>query len=94
MKQSDLDILLHEGEGFMLEYKESLSSSLARELVAFANSTGGKILPTSKKGHRVTGEVRGEVTGKVWGEVGTKLGPSSDQVTEQVTEQVASIELV
>ena len=44
MKQSDLGILLREGEGFMLEYKESLSSSFARELVAFANSTGGKIL--------------------------------------------------
>jgi len=28
----------------MLEYKESFSSSLARELVAFANSVGGKIL--------------------------------------------------
>ncbi|OGQ77970.1 MAG: transcriptional regulator [Deltaproteobacteria bacterium RIFCSPLOWO2_12_FULL_60_19] len=28
----------------MLEYKESLSSSLARELAAFANSAGGKIL--------------------------------------------------
>lgn len=28
----------------MLEYKESLSSSFARELVAFANSIGGKIL--------------------------------------------------
>ena len=28
----------------MLKYKEALSSSFARELVAFANSTGGKIL--------------------------------------------------
>ena len=28
----------------MLEYKESLSSSFARDLVAFANSSGGKIL--------------------------------------------------
>ena len=28
----------------MLEYKESLSSSFARDLVAFANSAGGKIL--------------------------------------------------
>ncbi len=44
MRPTDLDILLHEGEGSMLEYKESFSSSLARELVAFANSTGGKIL--------------------------------------------------
>ena len=44
MKISDLDILLQEGEGVMLEYKESLSSSFARELVAFANTAGGKIL--------------------------------------------------
>jgi len=44
MKQADLDILLREGEGSMLEYKESLSSSLVRELVAFANTVGGKIL--------------------------------------------------
>lgn len=44
MRTSDLDILLHEGEGSMLEYKESFSSSMARELVAFANSAGGKIL--------------------------------------------------
>ena len=28
----------------MLQYKEALSASLVRELVAFANSTGGKIL--------------------------------------------------
>ena len=44
VKQTDLDILVSEGESSMLEYKESLSSSFARELVAFANSTGGKIL--------------------------------------------------
>ena len=42
MKRGDLDILLHEGEGSTLEYEESLSSSFAQELVAFANSTGGK----------------------------------------------------
>ena len=44
MKQADLDILLREGEGSMLEYKESLSSSIAREFVAFANTAGGRIL--------------------------------------------------
>ena len=44
MKQTDIDILLREGEGSMLEYKESLSSSFARDVVAFANSSGGKIL--------------------------------------------------
>ena len=44
MKQSDLNILLREGEGTMLEFKENLSASFARELVAMANTIGGKIL--------------------------------------------------
>ncbi len=55
MKPSELAILLGEGEGSMLEYKESLSSSFAREL-ALANSAGGKIL-----GVRDDGTVKGIV---------------------------------
>jgi len=55
MKRPDLDILLHEGEGSMLEYKESLSASFARELVAMANTAGGKIL----LGVRDDGTVKG-----------------------------------
>ncbi len=55
MKAADLDILLQEGEGTMLEYKESLSGSFARELVAFANTAGGKIL----LGVRDNGAVKG-----------------------------------
>jgi hypothetical protein len=44
MKAADLYTLLQEGEGVMLEYKEGLSSSFARELVALANTAGGRIL--------------------------------------------------
>jgi ATP-dependent DNA helicase RecG len=55
MKAADLDILLQEGEGVMLEYKEALSSSFARELVAFANTAGGRIL----LGVRDDGTVKG-----------------------------------
>lgn len=44
MKPDDLDILVQEGEGTTLEFKEGLSSSFARELVAMANTIGGKIL--------------------------------------------------
>jgi len=55
VKQSDLSILLQEGETSMLEYKEAISSSLARDFVAFANSAGGKIL----LGVRDDGSVRG-----------------------------------
>ncbi|HLE18444.1 MAG TPA: ATP-binding protein, partial [Syntrophales bacterium] len=55
MKHLDLDILLQEGEGSMLEYKENLSASFARELVALANTAGGKIL----LGVRDDGTVKG-----------------------------------
>lgn len=44
MKPSDLAILLGEGEGTTLEFKEALSGSFARELVAMANTIGGRIM--------------------------------------------------
>ena len=44
MTPNDLNILIQEGEGTTLEFKENLSSSFARELVALANTIGGKIL--------------------------------------------------
>ncbi len=50
-------ILIQEGEGTTLEFKESLSSSFARELVALANTIGGKIL----LGVRDDGTVAGRV---------------------------------
>ncbi len=40
----DLQILLEQGEGTTLEYKEALSESFVRELVAMANTRGGRIL--------------------------------------------------
>ncbi|NTU73561.1 ATP-binding protein, partial [Candidatus Roizmanbacteria bacterium] len=55
MKAADLDILLQEGEGVMLEYKEGISASFARELVAFTNTAGGRIL----LGVRDNGSVKG-----------------------------------
>ena len=44
MTPNDLNILIQEGEGTTLEFKENLSSLFARELVALANTIGGKIL--------------------------------------------------
>ena len=40
----DLKNLIEQGEGYNLEFKESYSSSIAREICAFANAQGGKIL--------------------------------------------------
>ena len=52
---SDIDILTQQGEGTTLEFKESLSSSFAREVVAFANTVGGKILLGVSDGGGVIG---------------------------------------
>jgi ATP-dependent DNA helicase RecG len=44
VKLADLKILVQEGEGTTLEFKENLPASLARDLVAMANTIGGRIL--------------------------------------------------
>ncbi len=44
MRQADIDILVQEGEGTTLEFKKALSRSFAREVVALANTIGGRIL--------------------------------------------------
>ena len=44
MTPEDLKILVQEGEGTTLEFKENFSASVAREIVALANTIGGKIL--------------------------------------------------
>lgn len=44
MKASDVAILAQEGEGTTLEFKEGLPGAFGRELVAMANTIGGRIL--------------------------------------------------
>lgn len=42
MRKEELQLILEEGEGYKIEFKESLAN-IDRELVAFANSSGGRI---------------------------------------------------
>lgn len=44
MNNKDLELLIEKGEGYKLEFKESLNNTLGKELVAFANASGGTIL--------------------------------------------------
>ena len=44
MTKKELDFLIQEGEGYNLEFKESYNSSIAREICALANTSGGKVL--------------------------------------------------
>lgn len=42
MNEKELQLILKEGEGYKVEFKESLNN-LDKEMVAFANSSGGRI---------------------------------------------------
>ena len=42
MTKNELELILAEGEGYRIEFKESIPD-IDRELVAFANSSGGRI---------------------------------------------------
>jgi ATP-dependent DNA helicase RecG len=42
MNKDELQLILEEGEGYRIEFKES-RTSIDKELVAFANSSGGRI---------------------------------------------------
>ncbi len=41
--EDELALIQEEGEGYTLEFKESVNSDLAKEMVAFANASGGRI---------------------------------------------------
>jgi ATP-dependent DNA helicase RecG len=42
MDRKELEIILKEGEGYKIEFKEGIGG-LEKELVAFANASGGKV---------------------------------------------------
>ena len=43
MEQKELEQILQSGETYTVEFKENVNSDLAREMTAFANSSGGRI---------------------------------------------------
>ncbi len=43
MNRGELDYIIQEGESYLVEFKERVNTSLAREITAFANASGGRI---------------------------------------------------
>jgi len=41
MNKAELNLVLQEGEGQYIEFKEDLGAGLSKEIVAFANASGG-----------------------------------------------------
>ncbi len=66
MKRSDLLLLIEEGEGLTVEFKEKYTSKIVQDIVAFANSRGGRILlgvsdDGKIKGEKLTGQLKAEI---------------------------------
>jgi len=55
MDKKELKFLISQDEGYNLEFKESISESIGRDICAFSNASGGKILV----GVSDIGEVKG-----------------------------------
>ena len=51
----ELALVLEEGEGYTLEFKQNVNADLAKELVAFANASGGRILIGVNDDNRIVG---------------------------------------
>jgi len=84
MDKKELEFLLKEGEGYNLEFKESDSSDLAKEICAFANATGGKILigVTDKgeiKGINITNRLKSQIV-----DIARNLDPKLEISLEEV----------
>ena len=68
MKEKELEFFIRQGEGYNLEFKESFSNSLSlgRDICAFANANGGKILlgvddDGMVKGIKITNRLKSQI---------------------------------
>ena len=43
MTQPNLEAIINAGEGYQVEFKSNVNSDISKELVAFANSSGGRL---------------------------------------------------
>lgn len=66
MNKKELNFILQEGEGFKIEFKVSCDKSLAKEIVAFTNASGGRIFlgiddTEDVKGVNVTNKLKSQI---------------------------------
>jgi len=66
MDKKELEFLLKQGEGLKLEFKESFDKNISKEMAAFANTEGGRILigvddSGNAKGIKITNRLNSEL---------------------------------
>ncbi len=74
--KKELSFLIGEGEGYNVEFKQAFSKNIAKDICAFANANGGRILVGVSddgeiKGGKVTNSLK---SGASWKELRKKSG--------------------
>jgi len=82
--QSQVDLLVREGEGLSVEFKERYTPRIAEDIVAFANAKGGTVLLGVRDdgvvvGERLTNDMKAKVIS-----LARNCGPSLSVVASQV----------
>lgn len=67
MNKEEINFLVSQGEGYNVEFKESFSSSLDKDICAFVNANGGKVLigvsdDGKIKGTKITNRLKSQIS--------------------------------
>ncbi len=88
--KSDLTLLIQEGEGLTVEFKEKFTVKIAQDICAFANSRGGCLLLGVADNGRLVGE---HLTGQMKAEI-FSLGRNCDPEIEIKVKQLDDVVVV
>ncbi|MDG6224091.1 MAG: ATP-binding protein [Candidatus Thermoplasmatota archaeon] len=89
MNYEELVDVVKTGEGYTIELKESLSSTIEKDICAFANSSGGKIIIGVEdrtgdiKGYKLTNSDRSKIQ-----DIARNMNPAFNARIEQVRDMV------
>jgi len=67
MNKTELNLILQEGEGQFIEFKENLDKKFAKEIIAFANASGGRVFlgitdEGKVNGIKITNDLKSRIT--------------------------------
>jgi ATP-dependent DNA helicase RecG len=82
MTPKEIEEIIQSGEGYTIEWKRSVNPDLAKEMVAFANSSGGRIFIGIDDEGNITGvKITNELRSQVVNQIGlTQQNPKSSKV--------------
>jgi len=78
---AELALILEEGEGYTLEFKQSVNTDLPKEMVAFANASGGRIFIGIDDRNRIVGC---DLSNKVFAQIETMAAACDPPVSIRI----------